>query len=244
MDRRTSLLASMSLAMAFGAAALMGAAPPPDGQGAGTPPAKGTDKDGSHDGHKHEKGERREGKKGATVGQKAPDFKFTDANGKAQSLADFAGKTVVLEWINPGCPVCKGKMTDGSVAKMITNSKAADSNVVFIFVNSTESAKGGSAESSAKYLKENKIDAITFWEGDGTVGRLYGAQTTPHLFVIDGKGVLQYSGAIDDAEAEKKGTNYVVEAVKAIKAGNTPSPSSTRPYGCSVKYASSKKSTN
>lgn len=233
MDRRKTLVATFGLACALSAAALLGAAPPPSGDNA-TPPK--TDKPAAKDGDKAKDKKAAAPAAGATVGQKAPDFQFTDLTGKNHSLAEFSGKTVVLQWMNPGCPVCKKKMESGEVAKMMSAARTADPNVVFIFANSTRSDMGGSVDSSAKYLKDNKVDAIAFWEGNGTVGRLYGAKTTPHLFVIDPKGVLAYQGAIDDSESDKKGVNFVVEAVKAIKAGKTPSPASTKPFGCSVKY--------
>jgi len=245
MDRRNTLLASLGLALAFGATALLSAAPLQSGTG-GTQGGTKTGGD-KHAGHDHSKDgkERKERKSegGATVGQKAPDFQFTDLNGKSHSLTEFAGKTVILEWMNPGCPVCKEKVESGAVSKMMTRVREIDPTAVFIFVNSTNPEMGGSNDVTAKYLKDNKIDAIAFWEAQGTVGRLYGAQTTPHLFVIDKSGNLAYSGAIDDDKAsEKKGVNYVVDAVKALKDGKTPSPASTKPYGCSVKYPKNQKS--
>ncbi|MBM4112287.1 MAG: redoxin domain-containing protein [Phycisphaerae bacterium] len=240
MDRRNTLLATVGLACALGAAALMGAATPPAG-GTTKPKDKVSSKDSTKkDDARKDSDAPKAGnasKAKASVGQKAPDFQFTDLNGKGHSLAEFSGKTVVLQWMNPKCPICEGKMKSGEVAKMMTDAKAADPNVVWIFVNSTNPGMGGSVDASAAYLKDNKIEAIAFFEGEGTVGRMFGAETTPHTFVIDGKGVLAYSGAVDDAQSEKKGVNYTVEAVKAIKAGKTPSPATTKPYGCTVKYA-------
>lgn len=240
-----TLFATLGLACALGTGMLLGAAPHADGSGApsqgkGAPSAPAKEKqatDAPKEKHK-DAGTEKEKKAKAVVGQKAPDFHFKDFKGNSHSLAEFAGKTVVLEWINPGCPICKGKFEKGEVARMIAAAREIDPNVVFIFIDSTNPGAGGSAEKSAKYLADNKIDAIGFYEADGTVGRLYDAKTTPHLFVINPQGVLAYSGAIDDAQSEeKKGVNYVVEAVRAIKAGNAPSPSTTRPYGCTVKYA-------
>lgn len=180
-----------------------------------------------------EKGEKKSDKKaaGAQVGSPAPAFTLKDAAGKDVSLSDFKGKVVVLEWMNPGCPVCKGKMEDGSVAKMMADSKAVNPDVVFLFVNST-AAMADEPEDSAEYLKDNKISAPALIDGDGTVGRSYGAKTTPHCYVIDATGTLVYDGAIDD----QKGTNYVVKAVTSLKAGEAVSPATTKPYGCSVKY--------
>ena len=167
----------------------------------------------------------------AKVGEAAPAFTLKDTSGKDVSLSDFKGKVVVLEWMNPGCPVCKGKVEDGSVAKMIADSKAANPDVVFLFVNST-AATADRPQESADYLKGNKIEAPALIDGDGTVGHAYGAKTTPHCFVIGADGKLAYDGAIDDQGS----TNYVVGAVKALKEGKAPSPATTKPYGCSVKY--------
>jgi peroxiredoxin len=167
----------------------------------------------------------------AKVGEAAPAFTLKDTAGKDVSLSDFAGKVVVLEWMNPGCPICKGKVEDGSVAKMMAESKAINPDVVFLFINST-AATADKPQESAEYLKSNKIEAPALIDGDGKVGHAYGARTTPHCFVIGADGKLAYDGAIDD----KGSTNYVVEAVKALKEGKAPSPATTKPYGCSVKY--------
>ena len=167
----------------------------------------------------------------AKVGETAPAFTLKDTSGKDVSLSDFKGKVVVLEWMNPGCPVCKGKVEDGSVAKMMTESKAINPDVVFLFINST-AATADKPQESADYLKSNKIEAPALIDGDGKVGHAYGARTTPHCFVIGADGKLAYDGAIDDQGS----TNYVVGAVKALKEGKAPSPATTKPYGCSVKY--------
>ncbi|MEI6474805.1 MAG: redoxin family protein [Planctomycetota bacterium] len=171
----------------------------------------------------------------AKVGSPAPAFTLKDSAGKNVSLSDFKGKVVVLEWMNPGCPVCKGKMEDGSVAKMMTESKAINPDVVFMFVNSTGSMADKPAE-SGDYLAKNKISAPALIDGDGTVGHAYGAKTTPHCFVIDASGVLAYAGAIDD-QGDKNPANYVVSAVKALKEGKAVSPATTKSYGCGVHYA-------
>ena len=167
----------------------------------------------------------------AKVGSPAPAFTLKNTDGKDVSLSDFAGKTVVLQWINPDCPVCKGKMEDGSVAKMMADAKAADPDVVFLLVNSTHYMADKPA-TNADYMKANKVIATALVDGDGAVGHMYGAKTTPHCYVIDPKGTLAYDGAIDD----KGSKNYVVDAVTAIKQGKAVSPATTKPYGCSVKY--------
>jgi len=170
----------------------------------------------------------------ASVGAAAPNFTLKDAAGKDVSLADFKGKVVVLEWMNPGCPVCRGKMDDGSVAKMMADSKAINPDIVFLFVNSTGSMADDPA-ASGKYLADHKIMAPALIDGDGKVGHMYGAKTTPHCFVIDSKGVLAYAGAIDD-QADKAPKNYVVNAVQALKDGKAVTPATTKSYGCGVHY--------
>ena len=168
----------------------------------------------------------------AKVGSPAPAFTLKDSAGKDVSLSDFKGKVVVMEWMNPGCPVCKGKMEDGSVAKMMSDSKAINSDVVFLFINSTASMASKPAE-SGDYLAKNKISAPALIDGDGAVGHAYGAKTTPHCFVVDASGMLAYAGAIDD-QGDK---NYVVSTVQALKDGKPVSPATTKAYGCGVKYA-------
>ena len=167
----------------------------------------------------------------AKIGAPAPAFTLKDTAGKDVSLADFAGKIVVLEWINPDCPVCREKMEDGSVSKMMADSKAVDPNVVFLFINSTHYMADKPA-SSGDYLAKNKVTATALVDGDGAVGKAYGAKTTPHCYVVAADGTLAYDGAIDD----KGSTNYVVSAVKALKEGKAVSPATTKAYGCSVKY--------
>lgn len=172
----------------------------------------------------------------ATVGQPAPNFTLKTTDGKDWSLSDAKGKIVVLEWCNPECPVCKNVVTDGTVSAMIKDTKAVASDVVFVMINSS-AARPSSLDATGAYFKDAKIDAPALLDRDGKVGKMYGARTTPHCYVIDDKGVLRYQGAIDDGGQGKKGTmNYVVNAVKQIKAGETVSPETTKPYGCSVKY--------
>ena len=179
-------------------------------------------------------------KPSAAVGQPAPEFALKDTDGKTHKLSDFRGKNVVLQWINPQCPVCKACMKDGIVSRMLSEIKAIDEDVVFLPINSTHWM--GPTETAA-YLKQYKMNVPGLVDQDGTVGRLYGARTTPHVFVIDAKGILRYDGAIDSYKrgSDAPRENYVVNAIRQIKAGETVSPDKTRSYGCSVKYK--KKST-
>lgn len=192
-------------------------------------------------GDKDKKEEKKESKehKALKIGDKVPDFAATDVNGKPVKFSDYAGKTVVLQWVNPGCPVCRKVTESGQVATMITDAKAIDPNVVFLMVNST-AATASEPKATADYLSSHKVQATAaLIDGDGALGHLFGAKTTPNLFVVDAKGTLVYGGAFDDSSdrGETAGkTNYVLNALKQLKAGESVSPSTTKPYGCSVKY--------
>ncbi|MDC0428999.1 redoxin family protein [Phycisphaerales bacterium] len=176
----------------------------------------------------------------AKIGEKAPAFKLKDLDGKEHTLADFKGKTVVLEWFSSKCPWSGAKSRNsvhstGQVAKLMTGLKKADKDVVYVAIDST--ARGMTMDavvaSDKKAVESLKIKNPVLVDFDGKVGKMYGAKTTPHMFVIDGEGVLRYSGAFSD----RGDKNYVLDAVTAIKNGSTVSPSETRPYGCGVKYS-------
>ncbi len=178
--------------------------------------------------------------KAAKVGEKAPAFKLMDLDGKPHELADFKGKTIVLEWFSSKCPWSGAKSgnsvhSTGQVKKMMTDLKKVDPDVVYLAIDSTARGMSRDAVVAAdkKAVSSLKIDNPILVDFDGKTGQAYGAKTTPHMFVIDGAGVLRYSGAMGD----RKSKNYVLDAVTAIKNGSTVSPSETRPYGCGVKYA-------
>jgi peroxiredoxin len=169
---------------------------------------------------------------GPEVGKPAPDFTLPDADGKKHTLSQYKGKIVVLEWTNPGCPFVKRHYT----AKTFTTLAAAfGTEVVWLAVNSTHNNK---PEDSKKWAKDNGLSYPTLQDPDGKIGKTYGARTTPHMFVVDSKGVLAYAGAIDADPTGKAAAaeNYVQKAVAALKEGKKPAPASTEPYGCSVKY--------
>lgn len=177
----------------------------------------------------------------ARIGEPAPGFTLPDADGKEYRLEDYKGKIVVLQWINPDCPWCRGVHKKGEVVRMIEDLKKLDENVVHLAINSTYYMD---AATSAKYLKDNKVTSPALIDQDGTVGHLYGAKTTPHMFVIDQKGILRYHGAFTDDQRGKKGeeaTNFAINAVTQILAGDTVVPDYEKPWGCSVKYAKNKR---
>jgi peroxiredoxin len=175
------------------------------------------------------------GKAGAKIGAAAPAFTLKTTDGKDWSLSDAKGKVVVIEWVNPECPVCRGLVKDGTVAATEKGCKAAFPDVVYLAINSSASSKS-SLDATGAYLKDNKLDVIGLIDTDGKVGRSYGARTTPHCFVINAEGVLVYQGAINNSQGGDGKTNYVVDAVKQLKAGSIVTPSETKPFGCGVKY--------
>jgi peroxiredoxin len=179
----------------------------------------------------------------ATVGQPAPAFSATDATGKAVSLADFKGKTVVLEWVNPGCPYVRKHYDSANM--QATQKSATGSGVVWLAVNSTHSGAGDYKKPAdmAAWMQQQKAAAThTLMDSDGKVGKAFGARTTPHMYIVDAKGTLVYAGGIDDkptanpADA-KTAKNFVNAALADIAAGKPVAQASTRPYGCSVKYS-------
>ncbi len=168
----------------------------------------------------------------AVVGEAAPDFTLVDETGASHTLSSYAGQTVVLEWLNPECPYVVRHYAADTMENLAAT---LGDDVVWLSVNSSHF---NTAEDSQAFKAAEGFAYPTLLDTDGTVGHLYGARTTPHMYVIDGEGVLAYSGAIDDNPRGSLDapTNYVAAAVAALAAGERPSPSSTEPYGCSVKY--------
>ena len=180
----------------------------------------------------------------ASVGQPAPDFKAMDTSGKPVSLADFKGKHVVLEWVNPGCPYVVKHY--GSANMPGTQKEATAKGVVWLAVNSTASEHSDyrAPADLAKWMQSQKAAAsATLMDADGKIGRAYGARTTPHMYIIDPKGTLVFAGGIDNKPTANPAdvataTNHVKVALGEALAGKPITLNSTRPYGCSVKYAS------
>jgi len=180
----------------------------------------------------------------ATVGQPAPAFTATDTSGKTVSLADFKGKHVVLEWVNPGCPYVVKHYGSGNMQG--TQREAAAKGVVWLSVNSTAADARDflkPAEMAAWMQQQKAAATATLMDADGKVGRAYGARTTPHMYIIDPAGKLVYAGAIDSIPSGRvadiaNATNHVKVALAESLAGKPVSTPVTRPYGCSVKYSS------
>ncbi len=178
-----------------------------------------------------------------TVGQPAPAFSGTDMHGKKVSLADLKGKYVVLEWHNQGCPFVVKHYESGNMQKL--QKELTGQGAAWITVISSAPGKQGhvtAAEEEAYLNAQNAAPTNVVFDEDGKIGQLYGAKTTPHMFVIDDKGTLVYAGAIDDKASTDKAdvegaTNYVRAAYQETKAGQPVKTPSTAPYGCSVKYS-------
>ncbi len=180
----------------------------------------------------------------ATVGQAAPNFTAKDVSGKTVSLADFKGKTVVLEWVNPGCPYVRKHYDGGNMQG--TQQEAAAKNVVWLAINSTATDHPDylTPPKLAAWMKEKKAPAThTLMDEDGKIGKAYAARTTPHMYIVDGKGILVYAGGIDSIPSASasdipKATNFVKVSLTEMAGGKPVSNSVTRAYGCSVKYKS------
>jgi len=179
----------------------------------------------------------------ATVGQPAPAFTVKDTSGKPVSLADFKGRTVVLEWVNPGCPYVQKHYSSANMQG--TQRDAATKGAVWLSVNSTAQDHGDykPPAAMAQWMQQQKAAATaTLMDSDGKAGRAYGARTTPHLYIVDGSGTLVYAGAIDNKPSANPAdvagaTNHVKVALAELQAGKAISQPTTRPYGCSVKYS-------
>jgi cytochrome oxidase Cu insertion factor (SCO1/SenC/PrrC family) len=178
----------------------------------------------------------------ATVGEPAPDFTLTDVAGRSHSLAALKGRTVVLEWTNPECPFVKKHYESGNLPEL---QKAATADgVVWLSINSGGPGQQGDYEKAQveRWQQATGAAATAYLrDRDGTVGHLYGARTTPHLFIIDPQGTLVYAGAIDSIRSADKAdiaraTNYVKTTLTAMRENRPVTPFATQPYGCSVHY--------
>ena len=177
-----------------------------------------------------------------TVGQPAPAFRLVDSNGKARSLAEFKGKTVVLEWTNADCPFVK-KHYAGNMQAL--QKSAAKGGIVWLTINSGAPGKQGHVDgvgANAIIKAKGAAPAAYLLDATGDVGRAYAAKTTPHMYIVDPGGKLVYQGGIDDTPTAdvadiKTAKNYVTAALADLKAKRAVQTASSKPYGCSVKYA-------
>lgn len=177
----------------------------------------------------------------AEVGEIAPDFELRDVNGRAHRLSQYRGKIVVLEWFDPQCPFVTYAYDDGPLTEMRTRYAAAG--IAWLGVYSTNAAHAAMAPSLLReFAERRKLAAPILIDADGSVGKLYAARTTPHMFVINNRGLLVYSGALDNAprgivERAAGKTNYVDSAIEDLRSGHAVTISSTRPYGSAILYS-------
>lgn len=176
-------------------------------------------------------------------GSKVPDMQVVDSNGTTHNLSDFAGKNVVLEWTNEGCPYVKKHYGAGNMQAL--QKEATEDGAVWLSVISSAPGKQGYAtgeQANAIVAKYNAVPTAVILDETGVKGKAFSARTTPHMYIIDADQTLVYQGAIDSNRSANPdtipgATNYVREALAAIKAGTPILEAETAPYGCSVKYA-------
>lgn len=176
------------------------------------------------------------------VGKPAPDFSLPDSTDKTHSLSDYKGKIIVLEWLNHGCPYVKKHYNSGNMQKL-QKTYAAKGVIWFSIISSAPGKQGYQTpeEATETVKQKNAAPKAVLLDPEGTVGKLYGAKTTPHMFIIDSDGILVYNGGIDDIRSTNiddiaKAKNYVQIALDELLAGKEVTVKTSQPYGCSVKY--------
>lgn len=178
-----------------------------------------------------------------TTGGPARDFRLTASDGKNVNLSQYKGKTVVVEWHNPGCPFVRKHYESGNM--QATQAAARAQGVVWLTINSGAPGKQGhlTGPAASALVKAQGLRSTEYLlDPSGVVGKAWGAKTTPHIFIVNPAGKLVYQGGIDDkptaSQADIKGArNHVTAALGELKAGKAVSVAETRPYGCTVKYA-------
>ena len=172
----------------------------------------------------------------AELGAPAPGFELKDIDGKSVKLSQFKGRKVVLEWFNPSCPYCVYVYGEKGPLRQLPDQLVRNGVVWLSIVSEKPENPGRKTETIRKFMEANGIETPMLLDPTGTVGRAYGAKTTPHVFVINDKGTLVYAGALDNAPMGKVadgGTlvNYVEAAVADLRAGRSVTTSGTKPYG-------------
>lgn len=178
------------------------------------------------------------------VGAPAPDFTATDSRGATHRLSDYRGRTVILEWTNHGCPYVRRHYDSGNM-QALQKETTAKGMVWLSVISSAPGTQGhvDGPEADALTAQRDAAPTAVLLDPAGELGRLYGARTTPHMYVVDGEGTLVYMGAIDDKpyarEAETaEAENHVRNALDKLAKGQPVDPAVTRAYGCTVKYGS------
>lgn len=177
------------------------------------------------------------------IGASAPAFQAVDVDGKTRNLSEFAGKTVILEWTNHDCPYVR-KHYNSATMQTLQKDMAKEGIVWLSVISSPVGEQGHVSPAQAKELtvKRDAAPAGILLDPDSKLARAYGAQTTPHMYIIDAKGMLAYMGAIDDKPSASAASlngakSYVRQAVAELQAGKPISEAATKAYGCVVKYA-------
>lgn len=176
------------------------------------------------------------------TGHAAPDFTGTDVNGETIKLSDYKGQKVILEWTNHQCPFVVKHYDSGNMQK--TQKAATDQGVVWLTITSSAEGKQGyTTPAEAKAIMEETGSHATtrILDPSGEIGHMYGAKTTPHMYIIDEDGTLVYQGAIDSNSSPRQSAiagakNYVLAALDELNAGHPVTDATTAPYGCAVKY--------
>lgn len=179
----------------------------------------------------------------ARVGATAPAFTATDSRGQTESLAQYRGKYVVLEWHNQGCPFTRKHYVSGNM-QALQKEWTAKGVAWFTVISSAPGQQGHvtPSEENAYLTRMHAVPTAVLMDSDGKLGRLYNAKTTPQMIVIDPSGMVIYDGAIDDRptldpEDVRGARNYVSDALTEAMAGKPVETAFTQPYGCGVKYA-------
>jgi peroxiredoxin len=173
----------------------------------------------------------------------APDFNTKDIDGKTQSISQYKGKIVVLEWNNPNCPFVKKFYEPGKMQELQKQAKA--DGIVWLTINSSANGKEGNLtakEAKENFKAKNLASSAYILDAEGKIGKAYGAASTPTVVIIDKEGKVAYFGAVDDKPSAKSediatAKNYITEVTEALKAGKEVTTASTKSYGCGVKYA-------
>ena len=179
---------------------------------------------------------------GADINKKAPDFKAIDFYGKEHQLSRYKGKIVILEWKNVGCPFVKKHYKSNNMQTL--QKEAVDDGMVWLSVVSSAKGKQGYQDfdkTNKQVKKEGSFASAVLIDDTGVLGRLYQAKVTPHMYIIDQKGILVYKGAIDNIRSTKIkdvpiAKNFVKEALLQLRANEPITLPDTKAYGCSIKY--------
>ncbi|MCG6964962.1 MAG: redoxin domain-containing protein [Chromatiaceae bacterium] len=176
------------------------------------------------------------------IGEPAPGFTGIDTRGNSHALSDYRGKPVILEWTNHDCPYVRKHYNSGNMQQQ--QRAATDQGAVWLSIISSAPGKQGHvtpAQADTLTVERNAAPSAVILDENGEIGRLYGAKTTPHMYIIDADGKLAYMGGIDSIASSnpadiEKAIQYVPAALARVMNGEPVASSVTRPYGCSVKY--------